>query len=176
MRLFVSTALLLVAACSGGDSSVKISTADGARPPDDMAITTTKGEMMLTVRADSMRMRISDATRSSIDSAMAKNDTGTGFGAWIARKAMGVARKGLSMEVSVPLSGVQDARVANGALVFTYGPGTRDPFKNVKADKRPLLESFKSEDAEQFAAYVRGRIGAGPPPAAPAQSPAPTKF
>jgi hypothetical protein len=182
MRTLACFALVFVAACSGGDSSVKIATADGARPPDDMAITTTRGAMMLTVRADSMRMRISDAARATIDSAMTKNDTGTGFGAWVKRKAMGAARKGLSMEISVPLSNVQDARVVNGALVFTYKPGTRDPFQNVKADKSPLLESFKSEDAEQFAAFVRGRIGAGAPVAppakasAPAQSPAPTKF
>lgn len=176
MRRLASFVLVLTAACSGGDSSVKIATADGARPPDDMAITTTKGEMMLTVRTDSMRMRISDAMRASVDSAMTKNDTGTGFGAWIARTAMGVARKGMSVEVSVPLSSVQDARVVDGTLVFTYKSGTRDPFQNVKANKRPLLESFKSEDAEQFAAYVRGRIGARGPVPAPARSPAPTKF
>ena len=180
MRRLASIAIVLAAACSAGDSNVKVSTSDAARPPDDMAITTAQGGMMLTVRADSMRMRISDAMRASVDSAMTAKDTGTGFGAWVARKAMGLARKGMSVEVSVPLSGVKDARVVAGTLVFTYAAGTRDPFQNVKANKRPLLESFKSEDAEQFAAYVRGRIGVGGAVTAPsksaAQSPAPTKF
>ena len=76
MRRLVPFAVVLMAACSGGDSGVKVSLAGGARPPDDMAITTTHGGMMLTVRADSMRMRLSDTLRASIDSAMATSDTG----------------------------------------------------------------------------------------------------
>lgn len=175
MRCLAAFALVVTAACSGGDSNVKVSLGDGPRAPDDMAITTTQGEMMLTIRADSLRMRISDTLRAKIDSQMAKRDTGKGFGAWIARKAMGAARKGMGLEVAVPLTSIDDARVANGALVFTYKAGTRDPFHNVKANKRPMLESFKPEDAEQFAAYVRGRIGVGTP-TKPAASPAPTKF
>ena len=176
MRRLASLSLLIAAACSGADSNVKIGTTDGPRAPDDMAITTTTGAMMLTVRADSLRMRMSDAARATMDSEMTKSDTGTGFGAWVTRKAMGLARKGMSMEVSVPLSGVQDARVVGGTIVFTYKGATSDPFQAAKVNNRKLLESFKSEDAEQFAAYVRGRVGAGSAVPAPATSPAPTKF
>lgn len=158
-----SLALLALAAslaACGGDSNVDVNMSGPARGPDDLAITTTDGGMTLAVRADSIRMRIADSVRNKVAAELEtdKADTGSGFSAWLARKAKSVAAKGMNVEMSVPISNVEKAAVENGAIVLTFRAGAPNPFSGTKSNKRPLLESFSAPDAEKFVAMVQGKI------------------
>lgn len=157
--------MLATVACFGrSDKTVSYSTTTAAvKMPDDIAITTTDGSMVLAVRHDTLRVRLSDKVRSD---ASGKFDTskvtGNGFGASIERFVKNSVDKGLSAEVSEPLSDFSDAKVENGALIIVPRDKSKSPpFDHTKVNNRPLMQSFSQSDAEGFAAYVRARIVKG---------------
>ena len=117
--------------------------------------------MTLALRSDSIRMRMSDSARNKITTELKGGpaDTASGFGAWIARKAKGLAAKGIGMEMSIPVSSVQSASVdKRGAIVLVYKGGVSDPFANTKVNERPLMSAFARADGERFATMVSARI------------------
>lgn len=167
MKVRALAILLLVSteACFGRtDKTVSYSSnSDAVKMPDDIAITTTDGSMVLAVRHDTLRVRLSDKVRSD---ASGKLDTskveGDGFGASMERFVKNSVDKGLSTEVSEPLSDFNDAKVENGTLIIVPRDKSKSPpFDHTKVNNRPLMQSFSPSDAEGFAAYVRARIVKG---------------
>jgi|GEM_PF-3872269 len=164
-RAFAILIMLSTVACFGrSDKTVSYSSNTAAvKMPDDIAITTTDGSMVLAVRHDTLRVRLSDSVRSE---ASGKLDTskvkGDGFGAGIERFVKNSVDKGLSTEVSEPLSDFNDAKVENGTLIIVPRDKSKSPpFDHTKVNDRPLMQSFSKSDAEGFAAYVRARIVKG---------------
>ena len=164
-RALAMLILVSAVACFGrSDKTVSYSSTTGTvKMPDDIAITTTDGSMVLAVRHDTLLVRLSDKVRAD---ASGKLDTskvkGDGFGASIERFVKNSVDKGLSTEVSEPLSDFNDAKVENGTLIIVPRDKSKSPpFDHTKVNDRPLMQSFSQTDAEGFAAYVRARIVKG---------------
>ena len=164
VRLNQLVVTLAAAAClagCGGDKHLDVNMSGADHGPDDIAITTTSGAMTLAVRSDSIRMRMSYSARNKVTAELKNgpSDTASGMGAWIARKAKGMAAKGLSMEMSMPIANVESAAVdKNGAIVIIYKGGVSDPFANTKVNQTPLMSAFARADAERFAALVSSKV------------------
>ena len=161
-RGILATSLLLLVACRGGAEKEGVAMSKSAenRAPDAIAIVTTDGSMMLAVRADSIRMRLSDSVLAEaskgLDSSTAKGD---GFSASIEKFVKKTVKSGLGMELTVAISTLKDARVEHGAIVLENKSGsTKSVFSSTKVDKKPLLESFSAADAERFVKAVKERI------------------
>lgn len=165
LRALAPLMMLSAVACFGrSDKTVSYSTNTAAvTMPDDIAITTTDGSMVLAVRHDTLLVRLSDKVRAD---ASGKLDTskvkGDGFGASIERFVKNSVDKGLSAEVSEPLSDFNDAKVESGTLIIVPRDKSKSPpFDHTKVNNRPLMSSFSPSDAEGFAAYVRARLVKG---------------
>ncbi len=167
MKLRALAMLILVstAACFGrNDKTVSYSSNTAAvKMPDAIAITTTDGSMVLAVRHDTLLMRFSDKVRADVSGKLDTSKVkGDGFGASIDRFVKNSVDKGLSTEVSEPLSDFNDAKVENGMLIIVPRDKSKSPpFDHAKVNDRPLMQSFSKSDAEGFAAYVRARIVKG---------------
>ena len=164
-RAFAILIMLSTVGCSGRDNKTVSysSNTDAVKTADDIAITTTDGSMVLAVRHDTLLMRFSDKVRADVsgklDTSKAK---GNGFGASIEQFVKNSVDKGLSTEVSEPLSDFNDAKVENGTLILVPRDKSKSPpFDHTKSNNRPLMQSFSKSDAEGFAAYVRTRIVKG---------------
>lgn len=96
----------------------------------------------------------------ALEKARRETDTGTvngtGFGASIERMVKGKVQDALSIRVSTPLSSVKDVRYENGALKFDWN-GKAPSYGSMQTNGRPLLESFRPDDARRFAEAVRAR-------------------
>lgn len=165
VRAFAVLILVSTVACFGrSDKTVSYSSnSDAVKMPDDIAITTTDGSMVLAVRHDTLRVRLSVKVRSDASGKLdTSNVKGDGFGANIERFVKNSVDKGLSTEVSEPLSDFNDAKVENGTLIIVPRDKSKSPpFDHTKVNNRPLMQSFSPSDAEGFAAYVRARIVKG---------------
>lgn len=162
-RAIVTASLLMLAACRGGGENEGVAMSQPhseKRAPNAIAIVTLDGSMTLAVRADSIRMRLSDSVLAeaskSLDSSSAKED---GFGASIEKFVKKTVKSGLGMELTVAISTLKDARVEHGVIVLeTKSGSTKSVFEGTKVDKKPLLESFSAADAERFVKAVKERI------------------
>ena len=83
-RVFAASLGLALAAC-GADTRLRLNEDPAKRGKDEMAITSHDGKMVLAVRLDSIRMRLSDSARKAVTADIATNttDTNGGVGAWI---------------------------------------------------------------------------------------------
>jgi hypothetical protein len=164
--LVVAAAALVAIACSRqreGDD------AGASRPPSHAAASDTldTGEVRI-VSADSgvdlalLRDTISGGlsqqtlatVRHSVDTATV---TGRGLGASIEKLVKSSVSSAVGTRVAVPLSAVKEVRYEGGKLHFEWNGKPVTLFENAKVNGKPVLESFRPDDARRFVDVVRAR-------------------
>ncbi len=165
MKRLAIVSLVLVAACGGGDKDPKagISMAvpnEAEKVAEDLAITTTDGSMTLAVRGDSLRLRLSDATREKVRSELdtAKVD-GDGFGARIAKAVKSKVAQGIGMEMTIALSSIKAARLEGDRIVLESKETGKELFDGTQSNGKALVESFSNADAKKLVDFVQRRLG-----------------
>jgi hypothetical protein len=92
--------------------------------------------------------------RRSIDTATVKS---SGLGASIEKMVKSSVSSAIGTRVVVPLAAVKDVRYEGGKLRFEWNGKPVTLFENAKVNEKPVLESFRPEDAEHFVDVVRAR-------------------
>jgi hypothetical protein len=92
--------------------------------------------------------------RHSIDTAAVKS---TGLGASIEKLVKSSVSTAIGTRAVVPLSAVKDVRYEGGKLQFEWNGKPATLFENAKVNDKPVLESFRPEDAQRFVDVVRAR-------------------
>ena len=159
-RVFAASLGLALAAC-GADTRLRLNEDPAKRGKDEMAITSHDGKMVLAVRLDSIRMRLSDSARKAATADIATNttDTSGGVGAWIASKAGEFATKGVGLEASVAISSVASVEVKDSSVKLVMKGGRSVAFGGGdKGRAKGEFGAFAPADAERFAAYLRPRL------------------
>jgi hypothetical protein len=83
--------------------------------------------------------------------------SGSGFGASIEKMVKGTVSSAIATRVSFPLSSVKDVRYDGGALRFDWVGDPPKVFSSTKVNGKPILESFRPDDAQRFVEAVRAR-------------------
>lgn len=168
----ISVAVLIVSAgCSSHDTDHNTDD-DGARMsmpststavPDSLAtgevriVTADSGVDLMLVR-DSISGGLSEATlakiRQSVDTTSVKS---TGIGASIEKLVKSTVTSAVGTRVVVPLSAVKDVRYEEGRLQFDWNGKPTKIFDNTKVNGKPVMESFRPDDARRFVDAVRAR-------------------
>jgi hypothetical protein len=126
----------------------------------DVRITSTGNEVDLALIGDTI-----SAGLSQVALAKAKHETDTGavsgsdFGASIERIVKGTVQSALGTRVAFPISALNDARYESGKIVFDWKENTH-VFVKTNINGKPMLESFRPEDAQRFVEAVRARKSA----------------
>lgn len=149
-----------LAACGPRDTPFKVNDDPTKRAADDMHIVTRTGAMVLGVRGDSVRMRLSDSSRKAAAAEIAKStaDTSGGVAAWISAQVGSVAQKGIGLEVSVAVAGIAsvEAKDSTVRLLLKGGKGLASFGAGGKADG--TISGFAPGEAAKFVAYLRPRL------------------
>ena len=156
------TAALLASGCSHSDSPNVARSAAGADSiplvAGEVRIVTSDTGVDLALVHDSISGGLAPKTlaqvRHSLDTATVPT---SGLGASIGSMVKGAVSKVVGTRVSVPLSKVKDVRYENGKLVFEWNGAPVTMFENTKVNGKPVLESFRVEDAKRFADAVMAR-------------------
>jgi hypothetical protein len=90
-----------------------------------------------------------------------KEDTGGGLGSSISRMVKSAVQTAVAKQVSYPISDIKDVRYEGNRLVFVWKDGKpMDLLEHSNVNGKPVLESFRPQDAEAFVAAFRARKGA----------------
>jgi hypothetical protein len=155
--------LLTVAAACGGDrpkGNVVINSTDGAKQPDDLAITTRDG-VILGVRHDTVRVRLSDSARAKVKQEVAKetSDTsGFGIGSFIARKVGDAVAKTMDMELSVPVSSIKSVTQEDSSVRFVMRDGSKGLGFGNNSKSKGTIGSFAPADVEKFVKFLQPKL------------------
>lgn len=151
---------VVLVACGPRDTSFKVNDDPAKRAADDLRIVTRTGEMVLAVRGDSVRMRLSDSSRkaAAAEIAQSTSDTSGGVAAWLSAQIGSVAQKGIGLEVSVAVAGIAsiEAKDSTVRIVLKGGKGITAFGVGGKADGK--IGGFAPSEAEKFVAYLRPRL------------------
>ena len=164
MKRLAVVSLLALMAC-GSDKKEKepavmsMPSAQNAGP-EDIAVTTTDGSMTLAVRGDSLRLRLSDATREKVRSELDTSKVeGDGFAARIKKAVKSKVAAGIGMEMAIPLSSIKTARLEGNKLVIESKQTGKALFDGTQANGKALVEAFSPDDAKKLIDYINGKIG-----------------
>ncbi|MEI6812707.1 MAG: hypothetical protein WCL36_00850 [bacterium] len=166
MKRLVAVSVLCVVACGGSDTPTKdtvvMSMPSAQRTePEDIAITTTDGSMTMAVRGDSLRLRLSDATREKVRAELDTSKVeGNGFGARISKALKSKVSAGIGVEMAIPLSTIKDARLNGSRLVIESTQTGKELFDGTQAGGKPLGDAFSSEDAKRLIDFLQTKIAA----------------
>jgi hypothetical protein len=164
--LALAALALTTAACSRRDAGekVRIEAPPSSSVPaeilgaGEVRIVSADSGVDLALLRDSISGGLSQKTlataRHSIDTATVKS---TGLGASIAKLVKSSVSSAIGTRVVFPLSSVKDVRYDAGRLRFEWNGKPAAMFETTKVNDKPLLESFRPEDARRFVDVVRAR-------------------
>ena len=92
--------------------------------------------------------------RQRVDTAGVKS---TGLAGSIEKMVKSSVNSAIATRAGFPLSAVKDVRYAGGKLQFDWNGKAPRMFENTKVNEKPVLESFRPEDAQHFVEAVRAR-------------------
>ncbi len=147
-------------ACGRGDTAFKVNDDPSKRAADDMHIVTRTGEMVLGVRGDSVRMRLSDSGRKAASAEIRKStaDSSGGMVAWISEQVGTVVQKGIGLEVSAAITGIESVSAKDSAVTIVMKGGAGIRFFGVGGKSDGRIGGFTPADAEKFVAYLSPRL------------------
>ena len=168
LAVTLAVAALVAGACRSHDDEAKIPVrlSRTTAPPaaaaplraGDIRIASVDGGVDLALIGDSISGGLSEKTLAEV---RRETDTsavsGSGLGASIEKLVKGSVQSALRTRVIFPLSAVQDVRYDGKKLVFDWNGKPQTGFAHVKVDRKDVLESFSSEDAQRFVIAVRAR-------------------
>jgi hypothetical protein len=142
-------------------SAAPASDASGSFGDAKMTITTTDGNVSMSLLDDAIAYHLSDRLLAKVHTDM---DTSTardtsGIGGFIARTVKSAVGSALSTQMKIPLADIEDIRYEDGAIRMTMRNRKHFDPDDVNVDKRPLLESFSPDDARRFVDAVRRAKG-----------------
>ena len=161
-RLVLSAALLALAACSRGDSDMKVSfdpakadsSAGAPLGPGDVRVTSLDGALILALVGDSVRMQLSDSLRDKVKQEL---DTSSqdGFGGLVARSVSGIVGSAMGFVARVPVSEIESIRYEDGNIRMETRNGK---FRMTGKDgDGKSSAAFSPADGERFVAAVQAR-------------------
>lgn len=159
-----------LAACfgGGGDASRFGNLPSDSTPlvldSTDLMITNADTSMELGVVGDKVVMRISQHLREQMRRAMDSASNRSGIGASIARMALGKVGEMLNHRLEYAVADIDSVDYTGDRLVFHYKTEQAMTFEKFNSDHRPVLESFKSEDAMHFVEVFRAHKARPTPP------------
>ncbi|MBI3790525.1 MAG: hypothetical protein HY275_06575 [Gemmatimonadetes bacterium] len=163
----VALILSAVALAACGDDTVPAKTGmlnlkAPASTSDDFAIKTHDGGMILAVRSDTVRMRLSDSALAAVKQEVARetNDSGaSGIGAYIKRKVGAAVAKTMELEMSVPVSSIKGVAREDSSVRLTMRDDSDGlMFSSGKSKKKGSVGAFAPADADRFVAYLAPRL------------------
>jgi len=134
-----------------------------------VSMTSTDGAVVMSLRHDSVVVAFSDSVRnkvkSEVDKSMKEEARDKDAGA-VGELIKGVVQKSVTAGLGeifdkargFEVSSVKDVRYKDGAIEFDYVKEPTWTFKDMKLDKRPVLESFHPADAARFVGAVRAHL------------------
>lgn len=134
-----------------------------------VSMTSTDGAVVMSLRHDSVVVAFSDSVRnkvkSEVDKSMKEEAYDKDAGA-VGELIKGVVQKSVTAGLGeifdkargFEVSSVKDVRYKDGAIEFDYVKEPTWTFKDMKLDKRPVLESFHPADAARFVGAVRAHL------------------
>jgi len=160
--------------------SVDAKLATGSTPSDakpsfteasdgSVSMTSTDGAVVMSLRHDSVVVAFSDSVRNKVkaevDKSMKEEAKDKEDGA-VAELIKGVVQKSVTAGLGeifdkargFQVSSLKDVRYEDGAIEFEYAKEPTWTFKDMKLDKRPVLESFHPADAARFVGAVRAHL------------------
>lgn len=127
--------------------------------PGDIRILNADSTVELALVGDKVTSGLAPKVLAKIkDETSAKEDTGNDFGNSLSRVIKSAVSTAMSKQVSYPVSDIQDVRYEGGRLVFVWKDGKpMNLLEHSSVDGKPVLQSFKPEDAQAFVAAFRRR-------------------
>lgn len=124
----------------------------------DIRIVTVDSGVDLALLGDSITAGLSSYT---LEKVRRETDTsqvqGNDFGASISKFVKSTVANAIGTRVVFPLSSVRDVRYEGGALKFEWTGQPIRVFGTTKTNGRPVLQSFRPDDAQRFVDAVRSR-------------------
>jgi hypothetical protein len=163
MKRLAVVSMLAVMACGGDQKEnvpavMSMPSAQSAGP-DDIAVTTTDGSTTLAVRGDSLRLRLSDATREKVRAELdTSKDEGDGFAARIKKSVKSKVAAGIGMEMAIPLAAIKAARLEGNKLVIESKDTGKALFDGTQANGKALVDAFSADDAKKLIDYLNRKI------------------
>jgi hypothetical protein len=157
----LATALTTAACSRHRDDDTRTAAPPSGSGPSagDVRIQTTSAELDLALVGDTISAGLAPGAlakvRQETDSASVH---GSGLGGSIERMVKSTVQSAVSSRVSFPVSDVRDVRYENGAIRFDWNHRPTRLFDQTKVNGKPLLESFRPDDAERFVQAVRAKI------------------
>lgn len=150
---------------SGRDrSNATLATRDSARKlgPGDVLIVNADSSIELGLYGDSIvtgfGSKVMNEIRDKTDTATV---SGNGFAASIEKMVKNSVASAMNHQITYAVADVKDVRFENGKLEFFWKDGSRMKlFENANVDKKPVSETFRSEDAQRFVAAFKARKAA----------------
>jgi hypothetical protein len=91
----------------------------------------------------------------------ATEDSGSGLGSSISRMVKSAVNTAVAKQVSYPISDIKDVRYEGGRLVFVWKDGKpMNLLEHSNVNGKPVLQSFRPEDAQAFVKAFRTRKAA----------------
>jgi hypothetical protein len=123
----------------------------------DVRITTTGNEADLALIGDSISSGLS---REALAKARQETDTstvsGTGFSASVEKMVKSGVQAALGTRIVFPISALNDVYYEHGAIVFDWKKAPT-VFVKTSVNGKPMMESFRAEDAQRFVKAVQAR-------------------
>lgn len=150
---------------SGDATSITVQRRSASAPPDalgpgDVRIVSADSGVDLALLGDSISAGLS---AKSLEKVRRETDTttvtGSGFGASIEKIVKSTVASAIGTRVSFPLSAVKDVRYEDGELKFDWTAKPIHMFTASTSHGKPIMQSFRPEDAQRFVAAVRARKG-----------------
>lgn len=168
-RLALAT-LVLAAACGDKDTTIKIKdagvtvnipvgdSAQAKRAADDLKIETVGHEVVLAVRADTVRVRLADSVKQAAVAEVAPKEKEDGALASMIKQQVGnVVAKAMNLEVSIPYSSIKKVVREDSIIRFEMKEGATVHI-NTDKNRKDAIGPFAPADADKFVAFVTPKL------------------
>jgi hypothetical protein len=126
--------------------------------PGDVQIVNTDSTVEMALIGQNIVVRLSDKimarVRHDIDTSALRD---SGIGSSIERLVKSTVASALNQQLQYPLSEVREARYENGAIKLDVSGRQPRAFSSTKVGGRPLMETFRPDDAQRFVNAVNAR-------------------
>ena len=117
--------------------------------------------MLLGVRHDTVRVRLSDSARAAVKREVNKeihDSSKSGIGAFIAEKVGNAVAKTMDLEVSVPVSAIKSVAREDSNLRFVMRDGTKGIVFGGNEKSKGTVGRFAPADADKFVNYLQPKL------------------
>jgi hypothetical protein len=125
--------------------------------PGDVQIVNTDSTVEMALIGQNIVVRLSDKIMARMHRDVDTAIRDSGLSGSIERLVKSTVASALNQQLQYPLSEVREARYENGAIKLDVNGAQPRAFSSTKVGGRPLMETFRPEDAQRFVNAVNAR-------------------